>query len=200
MAKKIITINRLYGSNGRKIGEELAKELGIHYYDKELIHLASEKKGIPYEELLKVDEKRASQWYYPMDEVMDASPQYHFYPINDVLFDTESEIIKSIAANEHCVIIGRCANQILKEKCLSVFIHASLDYRIKTVTERLGRTEKSAESMIKKTDKTRRTYYEYFTEKKWLDMSQYDLCIDSSRLSSKQIISMLKTLYKELDA
>ena len=68
MANRIITINRMYGSNGRKIGEALAQKLGIHYYDKELIQIASEKEGIPYDELLKVDEKRASQWRYPLED------------------------------------------------------------------------------------------------------------------------------------
>lgn len=86
MTKRIITINRMYGSNGRKIGQTLSEELGIHYYDKELIRIASEKEGIPYEELQKVDEKRASQWRYPLDEPMQMAPQYRFYPMNDVLY------------------------------------------------------------------------------------------------------------------
>ena len=76
MANRIITINRMYGSNGRKLGKALAKELGIHYYDRELIQIASEKEGIPYEELLKVDEKRASQWRYPLEDPIQMAPQY----------------------------------------------------------------------------------------------------------------------------
>lgn len=109
MSRRIITINRMYGSNGRKIGKALAKELGIHCYDKELIRIASEKEGIPYEELVKVDEKRASQWRYPVDEPAQMAPQYRFYPMNDVLFQAESEIIEAIARREDCIIIGRCA-------------------------------------------------------------------------------------------
>lgn len=199
MSKRIITINRLYGSNGRQLGQILAQELGIHYYDKELIRIASEKKGIPYDELLKVDEKRASQWRYPVEDPMQMQPQYRFFPMNDVLFQTESEIIESLAEKEDCVIIGRCANHILKDKCSSVFIHAPFEYRVKTVMNRLDRTEKSARAMIRKIDKERRSYYEYFTDERWLDMSQYDLCIDSSRFTPPQIVRMLKAMYKEMN-
>lgn len=199
MSKRIITINRLYGSNGRQLGQILAQELGIHYYDKELIRIASEKKGIPYDELLKVDEKRASQWRYPVEDPMQMQPQYRFFPMNDVLFQTESEIIESLAEKEDCVIIGRCANHILKNKCSSVFIHAPFEYRVKTVMNRLDRTEKSARAMIRKIDKERRSYYEYFTDERWLDMSQYDLCIDSSRFTPPQIVRMLKAMYEEMN-
>ena len=199
MSKRIITINRLYGSNGRQLGQILAQELGIHYYDKELIRIASEKKGIPYDELLKVDEKRASQWRYPVEYPMQMQPQYRFFPMNDVLFQTESEIIESLAEKEDCVIIGRCANHILKDKCSSVFIHAPFEYRVKTVMNRLDRTEKSARAMIRKIDKERRSYYEYFTDERWLDMSQYDLCIDSSRFTPPQIVRMLKAMYEEMN-
>lgn len=198
MSKRIITINRLYGSNGRQLGKILAQELGIHYYDKELIRIASEKKGIPYDELLKVDEKRASQWRYPVDNPMQMQPQYHFFPMNDVLFQAESEIIQSLAEKEDCVIIGRCANHILKEKCSSVFLHAPFEYRVKNVMNRLDRTEKSSRAMIRKVDKERRSYYEYFTDERWLDMSQYDLCIDSSRFTPPQIIRMLKAMYEDM--
>lgn len=198
MSKRIITINRLYGSNGRQLGKILAQELGIHYYDKELIRIASEIKGIPYDELLKVDEKRASQWRYPVDNPMQMQPQYHFFPMNDVLFQAESEIIQSLAEKEDCVIIGRCANHILKEKCSSVFIHAPFEYRVKNVMNRLDRTEKSSRTMIRKVDKERRSYYEYFTDERWLDMSQYDLCIDSSRFTPPQIIRMLKAMYEDM--
>lgn len=198
MSKRIITINRMYGSNGRKIGKALASELGIHYYDKELIRIASEKEGIPYDELLKVDEKRASQWRYPVDDPLQMAPQYRFYPMNDVLAQAEREIILSLAEREDCVIIGRCANHILKDRCCSVFIHAPKELRIKTVAERMDIPEKEAASFVKRLDKERRSYYEYFTDEKWLDMTGYDLCIDSSRFSEQQILEMLKTVYEHM--
>lgn len=199
MSKRVITINRMYGSNGRKIGKALAEELGIHFYDKELIRIASEKEGIPYEELLKVDEKRASQWRYPVDEPAQMAPQYRFYPMNDMLFHAESEIIQSIAEQEDCVIIGRCAGQVLEGKCLKVFIHAPFGCRVKVAAERMNVPEdKEVRTMVKKMDKERRSYYEYFTDEKWLDMSAYDICLDSSRFSEEQIIRILKSAYEHI--
>ena len=194
MNRRIITINRMYGSNGRRIGKALADELGIHFYDKELIRIASEQKGIPYDELVKVDEKRASQWRYPVESDIQMQPQYHFYPMNDVLFAAQSQIITETAKREDCVIVGRCANHILGDQCRSVFIFAPFETRVKNIEERLGRSYKSARSLVKKMDKERRTYYEYFTDEKWLDMSQYHLCIDSSKFSLDEIINMLKVL------
>ena len=194
MNRRIITINRMYGSNGRRIGKALADQLGIHFYDKELIRIASEQKGIPYDELIKVDEKRASQWRYPVESDIQMQPQYHFYPMNDVLFATQSQIITEVAKRGDCVIVGRCANHILGDQCRSVFIFAPFETRVKNIEERLGRSYKSARSLVKKMDKERRTYYEYFTGEKWLDMSQYHLCIDSSKFSLEEIINMLKVL------
>ena len=198
MAKRIITINRMYGSNGRKLGQALAEELGIHYYDRELIDLASERKGIPYEELVKVDEKRASQWRYPVESSTQMQPQFRFHPMNDMLFQTESEIIRNLAETEDCIIIGRCANHILRGRCLSVLIHAPFEVRVKTVAARTILDEKTAYSEVKKIDKERRSYYEYFTDEKWLSPGQYDLCIDSSRFTVEQIVHMRKGMYETL--
>ena len=129
MSKRVIAINRMYGSNGRKIGKALSEELGIHCYDKDLIQIASKEQGLPYEELLKVDEKRASQWRYPLEEPAQMESQYRFYPMNDVLFQAQTEIIKFIAKREECIFIGRCAGQILGEDCLKVFIHSNIGFR-----------------------------------------------------------------------
>lgn len=194
MENRVITINRMYGSNGRLIAKELSQHLGIHYYDKELIQLASEKQNIPYDELVKVDEKRASRWRYPVDEAVQMEPQYRYNPMNDVLFDTQSQIIRELAARESCIIVGRCANHLLAGQVLRVFIYAPADYRVKVVMERLGREEKSARSLIKKMDRQRRYYYEYFTDQKWDDFSQYDLCINSSHFTRDQIVSMIAAL------
>ena len=196
MSKRIITINRMYGSNGRKIGKALSEELGIHCYDKDLIEIASKEQGLPYEELLKVDEKRASQWRYPLEEPAQMESQYRFYPMNDVLFQAQQEIIRFIAKKEECIIIGRCAGQILGENSLKVFIHAPFEYRVKMAAERMEITERDARTYVKKVDKERRSFYEYFTDEKWLDMTTYDLCIDSSRFSQEQIVRMLREAYE----
>lgn len=198
MSNRIITINRMYGSNGRILGRAIAEQLGIPFYDKELIQMASEKNNIPYKELEKADEKRANQWQLPLRDAMQMDPQYYSHPINDVLFEAQCKIIRELAEKEDCVIVGRCANYILKEKCRSVFIHAPYEYRVQTIMERIGREERSARSMVKKVDKERRSYYEYFTDERWMDLSHYDLCIDSSKFSQKHILQMLEAVYNDM--
>lgn len=197
MSGRIITINRLYGSNGRRLGKALSERLGIRFYDSELLKLASERKGIPYQELVKVDEKRASMWRYPVEDEYQMSPQYRAEPINDVLFDAEKEIIQELADKEDCIIVGRCANHILqgRDNCRSVFIYAPLEERVKTITQRASTDEKNARSLIRRMDKQRRCYYEFYTDEKWMDMSQYTLCVDSSSIPEEELITLLANLY-----
>lgn len=198
MSHRIITINRMYGSGGRLLGKALANKLGIHFYDHELIRLASKENDIPYEELLKVDEKKANQWRLPINEQMQMQPQYHFHPMNDVLFETESKIIERLGKTEDCIIVGRRANYILGDDCLSLFVYAPYEYRVKAVMERLGREEKSARALVKKMDKTRKSYYEFFTDQKWNNLDNYQLCVDTSRFSQDFLVDMLAEVYKTL--
>lgn len=198
MAHRIITINRTYGSGGRLIGKALAEKLGIHFYDKELIRLASEENAIPYEELVKVDEKKANQWRLPIKEQMQMQPQYHFHPMNDVLFDTQRKIIEDLAQKEDCIIVGRCADYILGDKCFSIFLDAPLEKRLENVMNRLGREERGARSLIRKMDKERKAYYEFFTDTDWKDLSNYQLCIDTSRFPKETLLNMLAEIYKTL--
>ncbi|EEX20825.1 hypothetical protein BLAHAN_06276 [Blautia hansenii DSM 20583] len=188
----------MYGSGGRLLGKALANKLGIHFYDHELIRLASKENDIPYEELLKVDEKKANQWRLPINEQMQMQPQYHFHPMNDVLFETESKIIERLGKTEDCIIVGRCANYILGDDCLSLFVYAPYEYRVKAVMERLGREEKSARALVKKMDKTRKSYYEFFTDQKWNNLDNYQLCVDTSRFSQDFLVDMLAEVYKTL--
>ena len=190
MSRRIITIGRQYGSNGRRIAKKLSEKLGIHYYDKELIKLASEQNDISYDELVKVDEKRANPWRYPVEDPAQMESRFRFEPMNDVLFYTQAQIITRLADTEDCIIVGRCANDI--------FIHAPLDYRLQTVMERTSLEEKEALSLIKKVDKQRKFYYNYYTDKKWEEMSQYDLCLDSSAMSEDEILNVLTALYESI--
>ena len=197
MSNRVITINRMFGSNGRIIGKALAEELGFKFYDKELIEMASKEKNIPFDEFARVDERKSSQWLYPVDYELQMNPEYHFVPMNDVLYDLQKKIILEAAEKENCVIVGRCGNYILqdnKDKHLSLFIYAPFEDRVKTVIARTGREEKSVRKLVKRTDKERRAYYEYFTDTNWLDMLQYDLCINSSRVTKEEIVEMVKKL------
>ena len=198
MAHRIITINRMYGSGGRLLGKALAEKLGIGFYDKELIQMASEKNQIPYKELEKVDEKKASQWRLPVKEQMQMQPQDHFHPMNDVLFETQSQIIRELGQKEDCIIVGRCANYILGDKCFSLFVYAPFEYRVQSIMERLGREEKSARALVKKMDKTRKSYYEFFTDEKWKDLNNYQMCIDTSRFDQEFLLKILADIYAAL--
>ena len=192
MSKRIITINRMYGSGGRAIGKALAEELEIGFYDKELIEIAARDKNIPFGDLADVDEKRPGAWSFPVNHEIQISQDYRAIPMNDVLFELQRDIILSLSDKEDCVIVGRCANHILQDRTLSVFIYAPFETRVKNVMERLDREEKSARKLVKRMDKERRAYYEFFTDQKWMDMGQYDLCIDSSKFSQDASIQIIK--------
>ena len=193
MNKRIITINRMYGSNGRIIGKALANEMGIGFYDRELIEMASNKKNVPLDQFAEVDEKRPSPWGFPIDNELQIGVDRYPIPMNDVLFGIQREIILSLSDREDCVIVGRCANHILTgDDTLHIFIYAPFETRVKTIMERLDREEKSARKLVKRMDKERRAYYEFFTDQKWMDMGQYDLCIDSSKFSQDAIIQIIK--------
>lgn len=195
MSKRIITINRMYGSGGRAIGKALAEELGIGFYDKELIEIAAKKKNIPLGDLADVDEKRPGVWSFPVNHEIQINPEYLTIPMNDVLFELQRDIILSLSDKEDCVIVGRCATHILLDRT-SVFIYAPFETRVKTIMERLDREEKSARKLVKRMDKERKAYYEFFTDENWLDMEQYDLCIDSSRFTTEEIVKILKEAYE----
>lgn len=196
MSKRIITINRMYGNGGRAIGKALAEELEIGFYDKELIEIAARDKNIPFGDLADVDEKRPGAWSFPVNHEIQISQDYRAIPMNDVLFELQRDIILSLSDKEDCVIVGRCANHILQDRTLSVFIYAPFETRVKNVMERLDREEKSARKLVKRMDKERRSYYEFFTDEKWLDMGQYDLCIDSSKFTTEEIVKILKEAYE----
>ena len=192
MNKRIITINRMYGSNGRIIGKALAEEMGIGFYDRELIELASSKKQVPLSQFAEVDEKRPSPWGFPIDSELQIGVDRYPIPMNDVLFGIQRDIILSLSDKEDCVIVGRSANNILTDHALKVFIYAPFEDRVQTVMKRLDREEKSARKLVKRMDKERRAYFEFFTDQKWLDMGQYDLCIDSSKFSLEEVVKILK--------
>lgn len=185
----VITIGRQYGSGGREIGKKIAELLGISYYDDELISLAAKNSGINSETLSDVDEKATNSLLYTLAMGGslfggNAAIAYEM-PINDKLYLAQSEVIKELAQKEPCVIIGRCADYVLKDypSSINIFIYADLDKRAVRVAARRNITEAKAKDIIIKTDKQRANYYNYYTSLKWGRVENYDLCIDSGRLS-----------------
>lgn len=197
---KVLTIGREYGSNGRLIAQNLAQHLGIKFYDRELIGMAAKKSKIDDEELKEVDESRANPWFYSSADFAVGTAFPSVAPVNDILFQAESETIKDIAEKEDCIIVGRCSNYILRNKSdvRHIFVYAPLEKRIATVQERDALSEKKAQVAIKKMDKRRRLYYNFYTDSVWGDLKYYDLSLNSSSFSMEQIIEILKSVYETI--
>jgi cytidylate kinase len=177
-------IGRQFGSGGRHVAAAIGRELGICVYDRELIAKAAEESGFSKELFLKSDEKRSlfslSNFFAPSAGNFQITENY----ISDnELFKMQSEVIRGIAQKGPAVFVGRCADYVLRDmNRISVFITAPLEDRIKRVCERDGISPEDAESYMAKQDRTRETYYNYFTFGNWGVASNYDLCVDSSRL------------------
>lgn len=193
----VITIGRQFGSGGRSIAQKLAKKLNIPFYDKELISIAAKESGISPEVFKDVDETAANSLLYSISMGM-----YSFgngplamgdLPINDKLYILQHKVIKDIASKGPCVIVGRCADYVLKDNpnCVNVFIHANMAYRKKRAVVVHNIDEKRAEHIINKTDKTRANYYSFYSGQKWGQPQNYDLCIESSKLTDDQIVDLI---------
>ena len=185
MGKILLTIGRSFGSGGSEIGKKVADKLGISYYDKELIKLAAIKSGINENLLKDADEKPVNSFLYSV--VTHGFPsytspvQYSNIVTNDKVFSIQSDIIKNIAENESAVFIGRCADYILREypDLINIFVYANKSNRARRISAVNNITEKEALDSIKKIDKERSSYYNFYTNKAWGECTNYDLCINS---------------------
>lgn len=201
----VITISRQFGSGGHEVGEKLAKRLELPFYDKELIALAAKKSGFSEEVFSDVDEKATSSLLYSMvmgSYAFDTRvPGINEMPINDKLFIIQSDIIKKAAAEGPCVIVGRCADYILREhpNCLHVFVHADKAARIKRIVGLGYCDEKKAPDFVTKKDKQRANYYNFYSNNRWDDLQNYDLTIDTSRFSVDLAVDMIIDAAKLLD-
>ncbi|MCI8404256.1 MAG: cytidylate kinase-like family protein [Clostridia bacterium] len=204
----IITIGRQFGSGGRDVGERIAKYFNIPFYDKELVEMAAQKSNISKEALKEVDEHATNSFLYSLASGNYSlrginAPIYYEMPINDKLFIAQSEVIKDVAKEGSCVIVGRCADYVLESEnvdYLNVFIYGGVDYRAKRVMEAQGLTQSKARDKVIKTDKQRRTYYDYYTSRDWGVMSNYDLCVNTEKIgidgAANLIIGCVKSKMK----
>lgn len=197
---KVITIGREFGSNGRAIARELSEALSIQFYDKELIEMAAKKSKLSDEDLAEIDETRANPWIYSSVGYQVGSGYTTVEPINDLLYQAEASVIRDVAESENCIIVGRCSDYVLKDKIDSrhVFVYAPLNYRLSVVMNRDNLDEKKARSVIKKVDKRRRLYYNFYTDRNWNDLRNYDLSLDSSIFSMQDIIGILTEVYETM--
>ena len=201
----VITIGRQFGSGGREIGEKLAEHFGIKCYDKELLSRAAKDSGFCEEMIKTHDERPTNSSLYNL--VMDTysfgynTSTFMDMPISHKVFLAQFDAIKKLAGEGPCVMVGRCADYALADwnDCFSIFVHADLDWRINRIASKHGKTPKEAKDMITKTDKSRASYYNYYTNKKWGAARSYNLCIDSSKLGIDYAIEAIIESIKIFD-
>ena len=181
MEKRIITISREFGSGGRFIGEEVAKKLGIAYYDKNIINDIAEKSGLSPEYIQENAELSPKKGLFAY---AFAGRDITGKSVEDIVYEAQRKVILDIAEKEPCVIIGRNADYILKDRedVLNVFIHGDMPKKTQRISQLYHVGEKEAAKMLADTDKRRMTNYNFYTDQKWGKASNYTLCLNSSQL------------------
>ena len=176
MKHVVITIGREYGSGGRLIAKKLSEELGITFYDKELIAAVAKKTGFSENFIRDTEHQRPTNSF-----LFDLYTAVQTPSVPDQVFIAQAKVIKEAAAREPCVIVGRCADYILRgnSSLLTVFVHAPLDERIRRAREEYGVTEANLESYVIRQDKARAAYYNYFANGRWGQSREYELCVNS---------------------
>ena len=200
----VITIGRQYGSGGLDVGKKIAKAFDIPFYDKDLVEMAAEKSNISKDTVKHIDERATNSFLYSLVSghySVGSNVAHYEMPINDKLFIHQSEVIKEVAAKGSCVIVGRCADYVLRDvpgvEVCSVFVCGGLDYRTKRVMEAYPELNQArARDKVIKTDKQRRTYYDYYTDHDWGVISNYGICLNTEKIgidaAADMVISYLK--------
>ena len=201
----VITIGRQYGCGGRTIGKLLSEKLGIKYLDDELIRMAAEKNGVSVEFYKEFDEKASSKFASifgfatPMGGYY--TPLYNDVIVNDKLYYTQTRIIKESANKGPCVIVGRCADYILEgqENLVTVFLHADLETRRDRIVNKYGIEDKNITKHISKADKRRSQYYNTYTDKVWGTAINYDIVLNTSKMSAEDVVALLCMYLEKLN-
>lgn len=202
MEKAIITIGRQLGSRGREIGRKLAAVLDIPFYDKELIVEAAKQSGLSEKMFENADEKPTNSFLYSL--VMSMQPgsglynHYNDFLNNDNIFKIQSDVIRDLADKGPCIIVGRCADYVLRDRSdlVKVFIHADAEVRTKRIMQRDNVSEKDARNAVAKADKRRGNYYNFYTNGVWGDVKNYDISLDSGKLNINKCVSLLADYIK----
>ncbi len=193
-----IAIGREFGSGGKEISIKLAERLGIKCYDNELLAAVAHESGLCEEVIKESDEKPARSFFHAISTNSYHMTNYSMttfseLPLNHKVFLAQFDTIRAIAERESCVIVGRCADYALSENpnCMSVFIHADMDFRLSRVKKDIDMDDVKLKDYILKADKKRANYYNYYSGKKWADSRSYDLCLDSSKLGIEKSVDMI---------
>lgn len=192
MQNRVITISREFGSGGRTIGKKVAEELGIPCYDSELLQKIAEESGFDENYIKDAGE------YAPGGFLASAFSHRGAGPNNaDYLWEIQYKIITELAEKGPCVIVGRCADYILRDKadCLKVFVHADLSFRAERIVKEYGERDVSPEQRLKDKDKRRAAYYRFYTDMKWGHAQDYDITLNSGTLGIDKCVAIIKQLY-----
>ncbi len=182
---KVITISRQYGSGGREIGQKIAKHYGIPFYDNELITRAAKESGFAEENFARAEDKATNSLLYSLAMGINVYGNQDFgftgLSLDDRIFLAQSDVIRKVAEEGPCVIVGRCADYVLREKenVVNLFIKASMNFRLERVIKEYGEDPNKAADIIVKNDKRRANYYNYHVGEKWTDLNNYDLVVRS---------------------
>lgn len=195
MKHRIITISREFGSGGRTIGRETAAKLGIPCYDQELIEKIAKESGLTREYVAERGEYSAhssflgSAW---------AERDRNGHSLQDDLWAVQFKVIRDLASQGPCVIVGRCADYILRDEadCLTVFIHSDMEHRAKRIVEQYGERSDAPEKRLKDKDKRRAAYYQFYTDRKWGTVQNYHIALDSGVLGIEQCVDLLVEIYR----
>jgi cytidylate kinase len=197
--KTVITIARSYGSGGRTLGKLLSKEFGVNCYDREILRMASDESGINEALFGEADEKLKKS---PLFGIIKKNPykggvippESNDFVSDENLFNYQAKVIKELAAQESCIIIGRCADYVLKDNpdVIRLFFYAPLEDCIKRVVNQNGISAKEAEKKIEKIDKYRADYCKYYTGSDWRNAQKYDFCLNTASMGYDKLVEVVK--------
>ncbi|MCI5891938.1 MAG: cytidylate kinase-like family protein [Clostridiales bacterium] len=203
----VITVGRQFGSGGRKIAKKVADLLGIEFYDKSLIALAAKESGLSENLFDGIDEKPTNSLLYSLVMGLQ-SDRGNFYRYGDILnsdsiFRIQSQVIQDLVKDKSCVIVGRCSDYVLRENknVVNVFIHADQEFKLERVMRIYKQTEKEALDTMRKTDKKRSNYYNFYTNQEWGNVTNYHIALNSAFLgiddTAKIICDYIKMKFSE---
>lgn len=196
MKNTIITISREFGSGGRTIGKHIAAKLGIPCYDEELINKIAQETGLDKNYIKETNEQSEQNWLLNAF----ANHLYHGNNMQDYVWLIQCDVITKVANEGPCVIVGRCADYVLKDKAnlLKVFIHADINKRARRIVDVYGETDEKPLKRVKEKDKKRAAYYRYYTENEFGEIHNYDLALDSGTIGIDKCVDIVVDLYKHI--
>ena len=198
MKKKIVTISRHYGSGGRYIGENLAKAMGVPCYDEKLIDMVAKESGFAQSFVAEKGERMTGSLLFNIASSLSFANNVfstnNGVTLQDEIYFTQNRIIKELADKGPCVIVGRCADYILRERedCLNVFIYADEESKIERAEKYFNITREEAPAVLKKKDKARANHYKYYTDQEWGMASNYDLCLNSGLIGIEGCVKAIQ--------